>query len=251
MSQPGIPSPLLPSLPSPPPSLARSPRVKQPELTAYAQVSTLDRSSPAGSSTSSRAWASLTSSASLTRAKRASAPVSRSTAMHGSVLTLPGSADSHLFKPRFPEHFVYLIQDIRDADDQNLIRIFPQCVPSFSSSSRPTLTSTSSIAEPRPLSTRRCRPAGASMSTAATASAAHPPSCASPPPLVPSRAGTSSLTRGRSTSQHRLRHDQDGPDARRRVRVRPVAAVLRRAAHRVCAPARGALLLPLHEQTND
>lgn len=33
----------------------------------------------------------------------------------------------HILKPKFPEHFVYLIQDIRDADDQNLIRIFPQC----------------------------------------------------------------------------------------------------------------------------
>lgn len=71
------------------------------------------------------------------------------------------------------------------------------------------------------------------------------------PLLVLSRAATSSLTRGRSTSQHCVRHDQDGPDPRRRVRVRPVAAVLRRAAHRVRAPARGALLLPLHGQTND
>lgn len=37
-------------------------------------------------------------------------------------------ARSHLFNPRFPDNFVYLIQDIRDADDQNLIRIFPQSV---------------------------------------------------------------------------------------------------------------------------
>lgn len=36
---------------------------------------------------------------------------------------------SHILKPKFPGEFEYLIQDIRDADDQNLIRIFPQCVP--------------------------------------------------------------------------------------------------------------------------
>ncbi|KWU41460.1 phosphatases II [Rhodotorula sp. JG-1b] len=33
---------------------------------------------------------------------------------------------SHILKPKFPGEFEYLIQDIRDADDQNLIRIFPQ-----------------------------------------------------------------------------------------------------------------------------
>lgn len=29
-------------------------------------------------------------------------------------------------KPRFPEHFVYLSLEVRDAADQNLIRLFPQ-----------------------------------------------------------------------------------------------------------------------------
>ncbi|GAA6004056.1 uncharacterized protein JCM10292_005858 [Rhodotorula paludigena] len=42
------------------------------------------------------------------------------------ILCIAEPRESHLFKPRFPEHFVYSIQDIRDADDQNLIRIFPQ-----------------------------------------------------------------------------------------------------------------------------
>jgi len=32
----------------------------------------------------------------------------------------------HLVRAKFPDHFQYLIQEIRDADDQNLIRIFPQ-----------------------------------------------------------------------------------------------------------------------------
>ncbi|GAA6055509.1 hypothetical protein JCM3770_006295 [Rhodotorula araucariae] len=41
------------------------------------------------------------------------------------ILCIAEGREAHLFKPRFPEHFVYLIQDIRDADDQNLIRIFP------------------------------------------------------------------------------------------------------------------------------
>lgn len=36
---------------------------------------------------------------------------------------------SHLVKPRFPEQFVYLVLDIRDASDQNLITIFPQFAP--------------------------------------------------------------------------------------------------------------------------
>lgn len=34
----------------------------------------------------------------------------------------------HLFSARFPDQFVYLILEVRDADDQNLIRIFPQYV---------------------------------------------------------------------------------------------------------------------------
>jgi len=29
-------------------------------------------------------------------------------------------------KPRFPEHFAYLALEVRDAQDQNVIRIFPQ-----------------------------------------------------------------------------------------------------------------------------
>ncbi|KAL8279330.1 hypothetical protein RQP46_008367 [Phenoliferia psychrophenolica] len=36
------------------------------------------------------------------------------------------SREQHLFKPRFPEQIAYLILEMRDADDQNLIRIFPQ-----------------------------------------------------------------------------------------------------------------------------
>ncbi|GAA5928618.1 hypothetical protein JCM3775_004583 [Rhodotorula graminis] len=42
------------------------------------------------------------------------------------ILCIADPREAHLFKPRFPDDFVYLIQDIRDADDQNLIRIFPQ-----------------------------------------------------------------------------------------------------------------------------
>ena len=30
-------------------------------------------------------------------------------------------------RPRFPDRFSYYLADIRDADDQNLIRIFPEC----------------------------------------------------------------------------------------------------------------------------
>lgn len=32
---------------------------------------------------------------------------------------------SYFVKPRFPEHFVYEVVQIRDAQDQNLIRLFP------------------------------------------------------------------------------------------------------------------------------
>ncbi|GAA5916420.1 hypothetical protein JCM6882_001556 [Rhodosporidiobolus microsporus] len=41
------------------------------------------------------------------------------------ILCIAESREQHLFKARFPETFVYHIQEIRDADDQNLIRIFP------------------------------------------------------------------------------------------------------------------------------
>ncbi|GAA6000686.1 hypothetical protein JCM10207_004609 [Rhodosporidiobolus poonsookiae] len=42
------------------------------------------------------------------------------------ILCIAESREQHLFKAKFPDQFVYLIQEIRDADDQNLIRIFPQ-----------------------------------------------------------------------------------------------------------------------------
>jgi len=37
----------------------------------------------------------------------------------------------HLVRPKFPDQFQYMIQEIRDADDQNLIRIFPQFADTF------------------------------------------------------------------------------------------------------------------------
>lgn len=45
-----------------------------------------------------------------------------------SILTqiLPQNWNRHLFKAKFPHLITYLILEIRDADDQNLIRIFPQ-----------------------------------------------------------------------------------------------------------------------------
>ncbi|KAM0751554.1 phosphatases II [Meredithblackwellia eburnea MCA 4105] len=42
------------------------------------------------------------------------------------VLCIAESREQHLFTARFPELITYLILEIRDADDQNLIRIFPQ-----------------------------------------------------------------------------------------------------------------------------
>ncbi|KAK4049770.1 hypothetical protein OIO90_005351 [Microbotryomycetes sp. JL221] len=41
------------------------------------------------------------------------------------ILCVAEERESHLFKAKFPEHFTYLILPVRDADDQNLIRIFP------------------------------------------------------------------------------------------------------------------------------
>lgn len=38
----------------------------------------------------------------------------------------PPSTGRHLFSARFPDNFAYLILEVRDADDQNLIRIFPR-----------------------------------------------------------------------------------------------------------------------------
>lgn len=31
-------------------------------------------------------------------------------------------------KPRFPERFEYLVLDVEDNEDQNVIRLFPECV---------------------------------------------------------------------------------------------------------------------------
>ncbi|GAA5969055.1 hypothetical protein JCM8115_000290 [Rhodotorula mucilaginosa] len=42
------------------------------------------------------------------------------------ILCIAETREAHILKPKFPGEFEYLIQDIRDADDQNLIRIFPQ-----------------------------------------------------------------------------------------------------------------------------
>lgn len=38
------------------------------------------------------------------------------------------SREAHLLKPRFPDQFQYIVLDIRDATDQNLISIFPQAL---------------------------------------------------------------------------------------------------------------------------
>ena len=32
-------------------------------------------------------------------------------------------------RPRFPDHFTYLVLDVEDNEEQNLIRLFPQYVP--------------------------------------------------------------------------------------------------------------------------
>lgn len=42
------------------------------------------------------------------------------------ILCIAESREQHLFKAKFPHLITYLILEIRDADDQNLIRIFPQ-----------------------------------------------------------------------------------------------------------------------------
>ncbi|GAA5973698.1 hypothetical protein JCM11641_005085 [Rhodosporidiobolus odoratus] len=41
------------------------------------------------------------------------------------IFCIAETREQHLFKAKFPGQFVYHIQEIRDADDQNLIRIFP------------------------------------------------------------------------------------------------------------------------------
>ncbi|GAA5862546.1 hypothetical protein JCM8547_002099 [Rhodosporidiobolus lusitaniae] len=42
------------------------------------------------------------------------------------ILCIAETREQHLFKPKFPGRIVYMVEEIRDADDQNLIRIFPQ-----------------------------------------------------------------------------------------------------------------------------
>lgn len=213
---------------------------------ALAQDFTSARSSPAGSSRSSRASASPTSCASPRAARRASPspPLAQPRLAfepRHSIADVSHPARSHLFNPRFPDNFVYLIQDIRDADDQNLIRIFPQSVllslslsllssvrlelmlASLQSTSVHRLGTVGRRARLRPLRRRhqslarhRVRLLPLALLPAASPSADSLP------------------------AQHRLRHDQDRAQPRGRVRLCPSEAVLRRAAHRVRPPARGA-----------
>ncbi|GAA5936903.1 uncharacterized protein JCM15063_000096 [Sporobolomyces koalae] len=42
------------------------------------------------------------------------------------VLCIAEAREAFLLRAKFPDQFQYLIQEIRDADDQNLIKIFPQ-----------------------------------------------------------------------------------------------------------------------------
>ncbi|KAK4052188.1 hypothetical protein OIV83_002483 [Microbotryomycetes sp. JL201] len=42
------------------------------------------------------------------------------------ILCIAEEREAHLFRARFPDSFTYRIEAIRDADDQNLIRIFPE-----------------------------------------------------------------------------------------------------------------------------
>jgi serine/threonine/tyrosine-interacting protein len=44
------------------------------------------------------------------------------------IVCLSESRERNFVKPRFPDHFVYLPIELRDAQDQNLIRLFPTCV---------------------------------------------------------------------------------------------------------------------------
>ena len=42
------------------------------------------------------------------------------------IVCISDRREAHLVKPRFPHDFVYLSLEVRDAQDQNLIRLFPQ-----------------------------------------------------------------------------------------------------------------------------
>lgn len=36
------------------------------------------------------------------------------------------AAEAFSVRPRFPEHFTYLVLDVRDREEQNLIHLFPR-----------------------------------------------------------------------------------------------------------------------------
>lgn len=42
------------------------------------------------------------------------------------VVCISDTREKAIVKPRFPESFVYMSLEVRDASDQNLIRFFPQ-----------------------------------------------------------------------------------------------------------------------------
>lgn len=45
-----------------------------------------------------------------------------------SSVCLRDAKEAFSVKPRFREHFVYMVLDVQDTEDQNLIRLFPGCV---------------------------------------------------------------------------------------------------------------------------
>lgn len=46
-------------------------------------------------------------------------------------LCIRDAKEAFSVRPRFPEHFRYMVLDVEDNEDQNLIRLFPGCVPLF------------------------------------------------------------------------------------------------------------------------
>ena len=61
-------------------------------------------------------------------------------------------------KPRFPDQFGYMVLDVQDTEDQNLIRLFPPCVLRlyFVTTSPRSRRSKTGWADHPPFATRQC-----------------------------------------------------------------------------------------------
>lgn len=46
--------------------------------------------------------------------------------MNGFSVCIRDAKEAFSVRPRFPDHFTYMVLDVEDSEEQNLIRLFPR-----------------------------------------------------------------------------------------------------------------------------